>query len=163
MVRPALVSPVTKPRRDTPFDRYLMTRSLIGLSLGIFAVVFLSIAVARSFGGRVRSRARSEIGAEIGGHRLDLVRGPERAAADHAIKRRLPGAGILPLVLPHRVGVALEAFRCEDFAPLLRRLLRLRRRGHSEHRPACQYQQGPAQTRHFLNLLIARVPHHYAI
>src|SRR4051812_43063726 len=33
MVRPALVRPVTKPRRETPFDKYLTTSSRMFLSL----------------------------------------------------------------------------------------------------------------------------------
>src|SRR5439155_6951878 len=32
MVSPALVRPLTNPRRDTPFDRYWITRSRMGVS-----------------------------------------------------------------------------------------------------------------------------------
>src|SRR4051812_26899331 len=41
MVRPAWVRPLTKPRREIPFDRYLTTRSLMICSLAIEALDFL--------------------------------------------------------------------------------------------------------------------------
>src|SRR6266403_3085058 len=49
--------------------------------------------------------------AQVVGHLLDLVLRPERAAADHAVERALPGAAVLALVHPHVGAVALEALR----------------------------------------------------
>src|SRR5882672_9218152 len=47
--------------------------------------------------------------AQVVGHLLDLVLRPERAAADHAVERALPGAAVLALIHPHVGAVALEA------------------------------------------------------
>src|SRR2546430_12768822 len=47
--------------------------------------------------------------AEVIGHLLDLVLRPQRAAADHAVERALPGAAVLALIHPHVGAVALEA------------------------------------------------------
>src|SRR3954452_24301500 len=48
---------------------------------------------------------------EVIGHLPDLVLRPQRAAADHAVERALPGAAVLALVHPHVRAVALEALR----------------------------------------------------
>src|SRR5438034_4235509 len=47
--------------------------------------------------------------AQVIGHLLDLVLRPQRAAADHAVERALPGAALLALIHPHVGAVALEA------------------------------------------------------
>src|SRR6266571_5549826 len=52
---------------------------------------------------------RSEVGAEVISHQLDLLRGPQAAAPDHAMDRGFPSTAILPLVAEHRIGVALKA------------------------------------------------------
>src|SRR3954468_24152860 len=52
---------------------------------------------------------------EVIGHLPDLVLRPQRAAADHAVERALPGAAVLALVHPHVGAVALEALRDEHF------------------------------------------------
>src|SRR5574341_1908167 len=48
-------------------------------------------------------------------HRLDLVLGPERAAADHPVEHAFPAAAVLPMIEPHAGAVALEALREHDF------------------------------------------------
>src|SRR6266850_1251116 len=47
--------------------------------------------------------------AEIVGHGLDLLLGPQRAASDHAIEHALPAAPVLAVIHPHSRAVALEA------------------------------------------------------
>src|SRR5712672_1739296 len=73
-------------------------------------------------------------GSEVAGHGCDLVLGPQGAAPDHAVEHALPASAVLPVVLPHRRGVALKTFADEHF--LARRIgepgrlcaLRVRRR-----------------------------------
>src|SRR6185369_14441063 len=80
-------------------------------------------------------RVEPEFGAEIVRHRLDLVGGPQAAAADHAVDRGLPGAEILPPVAEHGVGVALEALGLDHIAArswARRTRLRARRRGRNQ-------------------------------
>src|SRR5574341_1390809 len=76
---------------------------------------------------------------EIVRHRLDLVLGPERAAADHAVEHAFPAAAVLPVVEPHAGAVALEALGENDL--LARRVgeadrlgLALRQRGGGQRR-----------------------------
>src|SRR5262245_52391019 len=122
MVRPALVRPVTKLRRDTPFDRYFTTRSRMDRLLGLVPAVS-QLASAR---------LRFEIGAEILGHQLDFLGGPERTASHHPVEVRLPGPRILALVLPHRLSVALEALGGDELGAC-RLLLGVCRSGQQRH------------------------------
>src|SRR6185437_3674336 len=116
-VIPALVRPPTKARREMPCDRYFATSSLI------VRPQKAEVSLRRRGG----FRARPELGAEIVRHHLDLVRGPQSAASDHAVDRGLPGAAVLAAVAEHRIGMALEASGLDHVAPGMRcGLLRLR-------------------------------------
>src|SRR5215217_3103771 len=92
---------------------------------------------------RDRRRIWSEVVAEVIGHQLDLLGGPQRAAADHPIEIGLPRARILPLVAPHRVGMALEACGLDDFEALMRRrrLLRADRRRQQQQWRECRQER----------------------
>src|SRR5258708_15269237 len=83
---------------------------------------------------RCRRRLPTVCGGEVAGHGRDFVLGPQGAAPDHAVEHALPATAVLPMVLPHRWGVALKAFADEHFfsrcvgEPGRLRALRLRRR-----------------------------------
>src|SRR5262249_19860418 len=81
---------------------------------------------------------------EVIRHQLDLLRHPQRAAANHAVDRCLPGTAVLALVAEHRVGVALETLAQPNDAPWLLRcgLSDLRFRVLGAYRRG-QYQSGP--------------------
>src|SRR5215831_4089715 len=137
MVRPALVRPVTKLRRDTPLERYWITRSRISFSRELQYPCL--VAPRRLLAGG------SEIRAEILGHQLDLLRAPERAAPDHSVEVRFPGLRILALILPHRLAMALEAL-AGDQLPARWPLLGARR--YSQERCSREGKQGGATDAH---------------
>src|SRR5262245_15138207 len=87
-VRPDPINPRTKSRRDTAFERYLATSSLMAAS----------------------SRRRGPTHArEVIRHRVDLGLGPQRSTTDHSVQHPLPGPAVLAEVVPHGLGVTLEA------------------------------------------------------
>src|SRR5262249_14064523 len=121
-VRPALVRPPTKPRREIPCDKYLATSSRIVRSLDCGRDAIKAPHLSR-WGAR-RLGPRPEIAAEVIGHQPDLFLRPHPAASDHAIDRGFPSAAILPLVAKHRIGMALEALAHHHAAAgMLRALL----------------------------------------
>src|SRR5262249_16375096 len=121
-VRPALVRPPRKRRREIPCDKDLATSSRIVLSLDCGRDAIKAPQLSR-WGAR-RLGTRPEIAAEVIGHQPDLFLRPQPAASDHAIDRGLPSAAILPLVAKHRIGMAPEALAHHHAASgMLRALL----------------------------------------
>src|SRR6266705_3317707 len=100
---PAVVRPFRKPRREIERDRYRATSSLMA-SLLRCAALF-----------RCRRRLPPVCRGQVVGHGPDFVLGPQGAASDHAVEHALPASAVLPVILPHRRGVALKAFADEHF------------------------------------------------
>ena len=108
----AVVTPVatrrrTKSRREMPLVRSCATRFLMTFSLA-------RLTASAPYGRRLISLRSSRLRQEVG-HGVDLVLGPERAAADHPVEHALPRLAVLPQRAPHARLVALEALAREDF------------------------------------------------